>query len=144
MCEENTDSSKLLYYCGKLRESIIKVKDKTILFRDFPVGCCRDSAIILGDLLKNKGFSEICYCRKPYDDFSKSHGWIEVGGYILDLTADQFGDGYPAITMIPKNSSLPIYRGKACSPCYIAIADFDAANLLHDYDLILETLFASI
>jgi hypothetical protein len=64
--------------------------------RHFPKDSCADTVLLLGAHLFDRGFgafdgvggefgepgSEVCY----------SHAWLECGGVIVDITADQFPD----------------------------------------------------
>jgi hypothetical protein len=122
--------------CFKLRQAIKKEKQLTMLLNDFPFGCCRDSAVILGLYLIKIGYQNVNYCRRPYDDVFKSHGWIEVENLILDLTADQFGPDFLPITIIPNSTNRPIYQSKVCEPCTIGIVSTDFGKLIHDYDVV--------
>lgn len=68
---------------------------------DFPEGCCGDTTDLLAYLI-NEQFGELALKRSGvYYDHIKpdprlrnenSHAWLELSGYIIDLTADQFND----------------------------------------------------
>lgn len=128
--------SEFAKICFELRQAIEKGKESTMLLNDFPFGCCRDSAVILGLYLIEIGYKNVNYCRRPYDDDFKSHGWIEVENIILDLTADQFGPDFLPITIISNSTNRPIYQSKVCEPCSISIVSTDFGKLVHDYDLV--------
>lgn len=60
-------------------------------FRQFPAGTCGDISDILAEYLYKKGFNDIEYVSGSADNH-QSHAWLEVAGYIVDITADQFPD----------------------------------------------------
>lgn len=56
---------------------------------DFPEGACGDASLLLGQLLSDEGLGQWWYCTGHLN--GNSHAWLERGGVIVDLTADQFG-----------------------------------------------------
>jgi hypothetical protein len=61
-------------------------------WKEFPTGCCGDTAWLLGTFLKDQGsgtFNRVLGERGPCGD-SSTHAWIEGGAVIVDITADQF------------------------------------------------------
>lgn len=70
----------------------------------FPRGCCQFASRILGLYLirelKLVPVEIVCngtrYLQDKLDEFDRpveqSHAWLEVGGFIIDITADQFYD----------------------------------------------------
>lgn len=75
---------------------------------DFPRGCCGDTAELLGCLLTLKYQQECLYVSATGlgDNYSISHAWLEVDGYIIDITADQFNDdGYDVEAIIVTKDS---------------------------------------
>lgn len=60
-------------------------------FHDFPLGTCGDISDILANYLQSRGIEEIEYVCGIFPD-GKTHAWLEVFGYIVDITADQFPD----------------------------------------------------
>lgn len=127
-------------HCFRLRQAIIAVKSTTFLFKDFPNGCCRDMSVVLGAYLKTKGFFDINYCHREYDDGIPSHGWLEVGDLILDLTADQFGNSRPPVVITPNTSEDKIYMDKNVQPWSFGIVSTDIFSLKSDYDKIIAAL----
>lgn len=71
----------------------------------FPRGSCGDAAILLGEFLFLSGFGEFEYVSGS--DGDGSHAWIEKGGVIIEITADQFGGEYPSV-LVTRNS--PLYQ----------------------------------
>ena len=60
-------------------------------FQNFPSGSCGNISDILGEYLRSKGFNNIEYiCGKT--NKIRSHAWIEIEGYVVDLTAHQFNE----------------------------------------------------
>lgn len=60
-------------------------------FRQFPAGTCGDISDILAEYLYKQGINDIDYVSGSADN-QQSHAWLEVSGYIIDITADQFPD----------------------------------------------------
>jgi len=102
------------------------IKDQIIRFRDeleyyllenklsvalspklvFPNGACKGASVILGQFLKDdlliKSKIEFVfgYYGKDY-----THGWLEVEGYIIDITANQFEGVEDKVIIIPTKES---------------------------------------
>ncbi|MEN9907890.1 MAG: hypothetical protein RLZZ540_1031 [Bacteroidota bacterium] len=85
-----TEIEEIYNQCVQIRKAILKIKDQTSFFKIFPAGCCRDSSIIIAEILNKKGFKDILYCHSEFDDDSGSHAWLEYKNHIIDITADQF------------------------------------------------------
>jgi hypothetical protein len=66
-----------------------------IFFNNFPNGSCGPSADILAQYLSSKGIKDIEYVYG--ENNSKSHGWLEIEGLIIDITGDQFDDGVEGV-----------------------------------------------
>lgn len=72
-------------------------------FSRFPCGCCGDVTELLSRyIVENLNFDTIYVC--GIKEINNSHAWLVCKGYILDLTADQFNEGLPAV-FISKQSS---------------------------------------
>jgi hypothetical protein len=62
-------------------------------FRDFPRGASCDASLLLSEFLRRHGFAQIDYvegCARSGPQPHGSHAWLEIGGTIVDITADQF------------------------------------------------------
>lgn len=83
----------MAHKAGKLPESM----------KDFPRGCCGDTAHLLGTYLEEKGFGEYIYvCGEKgskEDDTWTSHAWIMQEELIIDITKSQFTDAPEGITV---------------------------------------------
>lgn len=64
-------------------------------FNTFPKGSCMDASILLGILLEEYGLNGVGYVSAQKGE--ASHSWLEWDGWIVDITADQFGDQYPRV-----------------------------------------------
>jgi hypothetical protein len=76
--------------------------------RGFPTGCCRDASFLLARMLDRCfGFTAIEYVwgsRGAEADWH-THGWLEIDGWIVDVTADQFPEvSLPVIVARPDSS----------------------------------------
>lgn len=65
----------------------------------FPRGTCGDACLILGAALQDQELGDFRYvCGLTHKDGgNESHAWLVGEGLIIDITADQFEDGMPAI-----------------------------------------------
>ncbi len=74
----------------------------------FPRGCCKDASFILARILDTEyGIADTEYVWGITDSESGSdtHGWLEVNGPIMDVTADQFPDINEPVLVIPRDES---------------------------------------
>ncbi len=83
---------------------------------DFPSACCAVTSELLGDYLNSiPGGPEAETVNANRN--GKSHMWLVVDSLIVDLTADQFPDGRPAVYVGPEDSWYASWevdiRGKA-------------------------------
>jgi hypothetical protein len=69
----------------------LKVVADAINLEEFPHGACGTASNILANYLQVNGFGGLDYVCGWRGGFS--HGWLEWKGFIIDITADQFGDG---------------------------------------------------
>lgn len=66
--------------------------------KDFPRGSCGDASILLGQYLFDHSLGLWEYVGGEREPDLHSHAWLELGGLIVDITADQFEDvGEPVI-----------------------------------------------
>ncbi|MET9779348.1 lasso peptide biosynthesis protein [Streptomyces sp. NPDC006367] len=58
----------------------------------FPRGACRRSSLALAAHLRHRGLGEweLCTGVRQEDSYTLTHAWLERGGVLLDITADQF------------------------------------------------------
>ncbi len=65
------------------------------IFKSFPRGECGNTSSIIANWLIEQGVKDIEYVWgvRNNKDRSQSHGWLEVGNTIIDITSDQFPDG---------------------------------------------------
>lgn len=59
-----------------------------ITLQTFPNGSCGDASLLLGKYLLNNGYSNVRYIAGW--KATKSHAWLLVDDFIVDITADQF------------------------------------------------------
>lgn len=126
--------------CFRVRDAIEKLKRDSFLLKEFPLGCCRDTTLILSMVLLEYGFKDTIYCSKDLDDEIPSHAWLEYKEYILDLTADQFGPLYPPVITMKYILPATIHRRDNIQQPDWNIAGMDAPALMVDYNKILNLL----
>jgi hypothetical protein len=110
---------KLLIICTQFREALEKdVDDYPVIMGSFPLGCCGVVSRALGGYLMEIGYKSVEYV----SGFSnkKSHAWIEIDDWIVDITADQFNDCDERI-IITKDRSFhsKFLTNKTRRPCSI-------------------------
>lgn len=69
---------------------------ESTIFGSFPSGCCGAASELLAAFLQVQGYGAFTYvCGLRFDSNSScsSHAWLEQGGYIFDITKDQFDKG---------------------------------------------------
>ncbi|MCF6113878.1 hypothetical protein [Mesorhizobium muleiense] len=74
-------------------------EDLPIGLKLFPRGACGDACLLLGAALQDRELGDFRYvCGLTHKDGgNESHAWLIGEGLIIDITADQFADGMPAI-----------------------------------------------
>jgi hypothetical protein len=82
-------------------EALARQPAGNYLFKRFPKGCCGNVSHILGCFLISQGYEDISYVagERTVNDQYQTHAWLEWGGWIIDITADQFADGLSAVFM---------------------------------------------
>jgi hypothetical protein len=84
----------LTKFAGACREGLLRLKDQPgSMFKGFPRGACGPAAELVGRLLKERLGLEgvyVCGAGHPTLSANQSHAWFEAGGFIFDLTHDQF------------------------------------------------------
>lgn len=82
-------------------EELAKQPTGNYLFEHFPTGCCGNASHILGCFLNSQGYANVRYIagERTVNEQCQTHAWLEWGGWIIDITADQFADGPSAVFM---------------------------------------------
>jgi hypothetical protein len=66
----------------------------------FPHGCCKTASILLARYLDELGFGRAELVANAFRQPSggETHAWLRLGGWDIDITADQFNsDSHPVI-----------------------------------------------
>lgn len=69
--------------------------ERGIGFENFPRGTCGPVSELLGRIVLERTGREgiyVCGDGHPFLRPQQSHAWLEVGGFIVDITHDQFAD----------------------------------------------------
>jgi len=133
---QNENILQLEVFCTQIRNAILNIREKTNLLKRFPLGCCRDASLILGQFLTEKGYKDIYYCRKDIDAQYASHAWLEYNDHIIDITADQFENIFPPILIVSNRHTSAFHRWISKEPFNFYITGLDTINLSCDYNLI--------
>jgi len=65
------------------------------MFRGFPRGACGPASEVLGRILSDEfGLEGFYVCGRDHHRLKReqSHAWVEIDGFIVDITHDQFRD----------------------------------------------------
>ena len=92
----------------------------------FPRGACGDACLLLGEYLKDQGISGVEYVSgsMPVPPHRvQTHAWLEVGGFIVDITADQFGDGQPPVVVTTDTRWYERFQDRQRLPAYFSEYD---------------------
>ncbi|WP_394165438.1 hypothetical protein [Neptunomonas phycophila] len=87
------EKEKILTAAQKFRSAIELLKDELDRpdFEAFPLGACGAASGLLGAYLDELGLGRFHYvCGRTSGQNWISHAWLELDGWILDITADQF------------------------------------------------------
>ncbi len=105
-------SDKLKEACIRFREAIEKVDPKClpITFSEFPFGSCGHTTILLGTILKDKGFGRFEYVLGQKE--AQSHAWLQQCGIIVDITADQFPEVQDKVIVTTDSAWHSLFREK--------------------------------
>ena len=89
--------NSLYDYAHEFRGFLEKFSKKTklITLKDFPRGSCGDASLLLSMFLSDNNIGNVYYVCGWCD--KKSHAWLEVDRFVVDITMDQFGDNYPSV-----------------------------------------------
>jgi hypothetical protein len=94
-------------------------------FASFPEQTCGHASTLLALYLMERGFNEVQQvfngCRGKNCD--ESHAWLEVGGLIVDITADQFSDRIEPVVVTRDHTWHSEFYGEIREP---AIRHFDS------------------
>ncbi len=106
--QESIVHLKILNTSKRFRAALECVsKTENDLIEGFPSGRCGEACDLLSECLREMGFTEISYllgvrAKKPGHGV-QSHAWLEVHGFIVDITLDQFESSNPG-TFVAKDS----------------------------------------
>jgi len=100
------------------------------VFRYFPGASCGNASDILGTWLIENGFGGVVYVWGVRgDEGEQSHGWLEVGGLVIDITSDQFEDGLEAVYVGPMTRFHESFKNQRRSVTEVA---FELADLYYE------------
>ena len=86
---------KLKEVCENVRKAL-ELSDnavRPVTMKYFPKGACQTSSLILAVILDEHGFGTSKIVSGMIGDFS--HSWVELDGFFIDITQDQFDGGKP-------------------------------------------------
>lgn len=108
---------------------------------DFPRGCCGDTTELLGFLLTLKYQQECLYVSATGlgDNYGISHAWLQVDGYIIDITADQF-NGYDVEAIIVTKDSYFHSLFHEVRKHKFIVNDPQLSSIKHVYEKVLNTI----
>ena len=93
---DSVDLQRLTRFANASRRALETLASRPhSVFRDFPLAACGPAAELIGRLLKERfelDGSYVCGGEHPNLPRSQTHAWFESGGFIIDITHDQFSD----------------------------------------------------
>jgi len=97
---EDDMSDCLKTFANAYREAFDQLRrsgaDNIFLSR-FPGGCCSLATEVMCAHLIELGWKDVEYTGGQELEGEGSHAWLNCGGIIVDITADQFGDHLPTV-----------------------------------------------
>ena len=134
----NTDHGNLYKLVRGFRTAIEKTNPVDFVlpsFQHFPCGACGDVSLLLGEYLYQNGEGEFDYVLGYCLD--QSHAWLDQGGLIVDITADQFEDQDDSIIITFNHSYHSKFISEFLHKARIHVYDSNTVWLLsHDYAVI--------
>lgn len=122
--------------CNTIRKALEEMQPSNDLFKDFPLGCCRDTSLLLDLFLKEYEYMDVIFCSKDIDDISPSHAWLEWQDLIIDITADQLRFDLPKIIVVPVIDADSFYKSNRRELADLNIAGIDAVRILEEFERI--------
>lgn len=95
--------NKVRYEAEKARKVFEKYSCdiRETYFGAFPTGSCGNASDFLAQWLKTLNVAGIEYVSGRRR--KETHAWLEIGKYIIDITSDQFADGYTPVYVSEKH-----------------------------------------
>lgn len=98
MCEVEDQVRTL---ASEFRRAVLVAGPENLMIglRYFPKGACYETSLLLGELLRQRGLDGFhCVCgNAQLGEVFESHCWLSNNEIIIDITADQFGNGMPGV-----------------------------------------------
>jgi hypothetical protein len=96
----------------------------------FPDQCCEIASLLLARFFRDQGFTQVACVQGVRD--GTSHEWLEVDGFVVDITADQFADvDDPVIVSevreLPWHSMFQVQRREPAFPRKAVRTEYDQA-----------------
>ncbi|ROR28510.1 hypothetical protein EDD66_10492 [Mobilisporobacter senegalensis] len=125
----------LIRICLQFRKAIEKTNKNELLisFKNFPLGSCGDTSLILGSYLHSKGYGVYNYICGERGE--QSHAWLEKDGLIIDITSDQFGKENSSVYVGLINDFYSEFEVEFSHPYYESLDgnSIDTDTLYNDY-----------
>jgi hypothetical protein len=86
--------AKMEKYCSSLKGPY-----GLSLSREFPDGCCHDTSLLLARYLREYGVQDISCV------LSVQHAGLLVGDWFVDITGDQFGEGFLQVEVVERSDA---------------------------------------
>ena len=105
----------------------------------FPRAACGDASRLLAQYLRDRGLGDWEIVSGFRNDRSSSHAWLELGGLLVDITADQFEDGAEPVTVSRSSDWHAAWPDRSRSRCRVGLSYYDpASGARDDYERLVE------
>lgn len=110
---EDNDIEQIRKLASEFRKAIIKSNPRSLSIgmQGFPAGACGPSSELLKHYFIENGYSKAEYFtgsrleKGQYNNtVSQSHAWVQLGRFIIDITADQFSSEISEPVIVEKDS----------------------------------------
>lgn len=131
-----------IYQCACDFRGVIDQMDSTLFHSPcmeyFPVGCCGDASLLLGEFLLARRVNHISYVLGVCGE--QAHAWLERKGDIIDITGDQFGRQKVFVGRADAFYAKFEIESQRVYQHFYYDSSPNNHNLLHDYRLIISKM----
>ncbi|HJV36723.1 hypothetical protein [Geomonas sp.] len=125
----------LFRLASRFRSGILRCNWRSLslpTLRDFPRGACGDASLLLAKYLQVQRCGLAHYVLGGRAGLP--HAWLQLHGFVVDITADQFDDQVAGVIVSADSSWHCSFHGKIHSPADFCLYDRETVfKLTHAY-----------